>query len=193
MIRAPATQSDVKELKTTKQQISRQTFPNAWNWITGESQPTDKALGEKERTRLVRTSAEMQQSIQGTALSHISSCLIKKPTAFSTAKPNTPEETVALIHIRFSLTREAHSCKSFCWLQHMHSALQCAVALLFICSLIHIPTAVVMQLVREPFFYITQWTFSFLEFKTKLLIQAQRATSAHLQHKNNTLLTSAQM
>lgn len=25
----------------------QQTFPNAWNWITGESHPADKALGEK--------------------------------------------------------------------------------------------------------------------------------------------------
>lgn len=37
----------------------------------------------------------------------------KKPTAFSTAKSNTPQKKVALTHITFSLTKEAHSCKSF--------------------------------------------------------------------------------
>lgn len=52
---------------------------------------------------------------------------------------------------------------------------------------------VVMPLVRDVTFHIMQWKFEFLKFKTKLLIQVLRATSAHLQHKNSTLLLSAQL
>lgn len=52
---------------------------------------------------------------------------------------------------------------------------------------------VVMPLVREVACHITQWKFEFLKFKTKLLIQVLRTTSAHLQHKNSTLLLSAQL
>ena len=69
------TQSEVNELKTTKQQIGGQTFPNA----LGKATLQTKHLGKKTHTQLPHTSAEMQQSIQGTALSHISSFLQKSP------------------------------------------------------------------------------------------------------------------
>lgn len=52
---------------------------------------------------------------------------------------------------------------------------------------------VMIPLVREVAFHITQWKFEFLKFKTKLLIQILRATSAHLQCKNSTLLLLAQL
>ena len=103
----------------------------------GKATPQIKHLGGKNtHTQLPCPSAEMQPSIQGTALSHIPGFLSEKPTAFSKAKSNTPELIVALTRVTFSLMKEAHSCKILCWLKPTHSTLQCIVALLFICFLI---------------------------------------------------------
>lgn len=79
----------------------------------------------------------------------------------------------------------------------MHSALLCTVALLLpyqdTLTSVSQTAVLVMILVREMVFHIMQWQFEFLKFKTKLLIQGLWATSAHLQHKNCTLLLSAQL